>query len=119
MSVDARAVRKAVSSSAAMKAYGSPAGVSSVKEPRGVVLCRLGTEVSVDLKDVMEGVWEEAGVDEFVEDCDNLELLVRDEIGEMAGVLFEEGEVEDFGMATVTIFTPLLVLVLAGMKSVA
>lgn len=119
MSVDARAVRKAVNSSAAMKAYGSPAGVSSVKEPRGVVLCRLGTEVSVDLKEAMEGVWEETGVDEFVDDCDNLELL-RDEMGEIAGVLLGVGEVAGVcGMATVTIFTPLLVLVLAGIKSVA
>ena len=74
----------------------------------------------MDLKDAMEGVWEEAGVDELVEDCDSLELL-RDEIGERpAGVLLEEGEVDDdCGMARVTIFTPRLVLVLAGVKSVA
>lgn len=111
----ARAVRKAVSSSAAIKAYGSPEGLSSVKDPRGVMLCRLGTDVSVDCVDAIEGAWEEAGV-EAVEACDNLELL-REEMGERIGVLLE-GEVEG-GMAMVTIFTPRLVLVLAGMNRVA
>lgn len=79
----------------------------------------LGTDVSVDLKDAMEGVWEDDGV-EVVEDCDNLELL-RDEIGERTGVLLEGVLFEDepgCGMARVTIFTPRLVLVLAGMKRV-
>lgn len=114
MSVAARAVRKAVNSSAARKAYGSPEGLKSVKEPRGVVLWRLGTEVFVDATDAIEGVWEELGVD-VVEGCDSLELLYE-ETGERVGELSKI--MVDRGMARVTIFTPLLVLVLAGMKRV-
>ncbi len=43
--VAARAVRNAVSSSAAMNAYGMPAAVSNVREPLGVV----------DWEEVIEG----------------------------------------------------------------
>ena len=68
----------------------------------------------MDATDAIEGVWEELGVD-VVEGCDSLELLYE-ETGERVGELSEI--MVDRGMARVTIFTPLLVLVLAGMKRV-
>ena len=54
--MEARAVRKAVSSSAPRKAYGMPLEVRRVKEPRGVVVCEEANEGSADRELSIEGV---------------------------------------------------------------
>ena len=92
MAEAARAVRKAVSSSAFMNARGVPLLSSNVSEPRGVVLWEL----------VVEG---SALVFEVVETSVVLLLLL--------------GEDDEAGAeARETIFIPVEVLVLAGIKSV-
>ena len=72
MRVEARAVRKAVSSSAETMAYGVPKGVMRVRDPMGAVL-------SVDLRDgdgrkerfdmLVLGVF---GVEVVCEDCEEI-----------------------------------------------
>lgn len=73
MSVAARAVRNAVSSSAARKAYGTPEGENSVSEPCGVVLCELAAEESVSLRLAIDGLLEKEDVGEERElECSRL-----------------------------------------------
>lgn len=82
---DARAVRKAVSSSAFIKPSGVPELSRRVREPEGVV------------------DWDEA------RDGGELKVLFTE----------DESEVGAGAAASETIFTPVLVLVLAGMNRVA
>lgn len=91
--VEASAVRKAVSSVAAMKASGVPLGRRRVSVPMGVV------------------DWEEDSVDAVVEAAVD---VVEAEEGAMEGV---EG-VGPSGEASVTTLTPVVVVVRAGMNSV-
>lgn len=125
-----------MNSSAARKAYGVPEGENSVNEPRAVVLWELAEEsVSLRLaidrllekedageerelersRLAMEGVLEDEGV---WEDCE----LEKDDVVELDDVCERDtvlGEGDDSGiLSRVMIFMPLLVLVLAGMKSV-
>ena len=63
-------MRKAVISSALMKARGVPARSSSVRDPFGVVLCELAIDSGGMLVDVF--------VEEFVEDCSERERESRE-----------------------------------------
>ena len=115
--VDARAVRKAVISSASRKAYGMPVDVRSVREPRGVVVCEEATERSADGALDIEDVYEANVVDD-------LELEIEGDLGagellrgESMLNLLRLGVMDGTGaVARVMILMPLLVLVLAGMK---
>ena len=94
ISVDAKAVRNAVSSSALMNPRGVPALSRMVSEPRGVVLCELVTE-GFALGAGLLGV--------------RLLTLLVSEVVEGLGVGPD---------ASVTILTPVVVPVRAGMKRV-
>jgi len=123
MMVEARAVRKAVSSSAARKAYGLPLEVRRVREPRGVVDWEEANEGSVDLELAMEGVWDTEGKLDLglaVEgDCGAGDELLDELRGESMLSLLMLGSRDGFpARAKVRILMPLLVLVLAGMNSV-
>lgn len=81
MSVAARAVRNAVNSSTARKAYGVPEGENSVSEPYGVVLRELAVGDSVSLRLAIELEKDEVGEERELE---------RSRLA-MEGVLEDEG----------------------------
>ncbi len=121
--VEARAVRKAVSSSAARKAYGLPLDVRRVREPRGVVDWAEAHDGSVDLELAMEEIWDKVGTLDLeleVEgDFGAGDELLEELRGESMLSLLMLGSRDGFpAKAKVRILMPLLVLVLAGMNSV-
>jgi len=104
----ARAVRKAVSSSALIKAIGVPSGEKMLSDPRGVVLSELeiegvGCGTLAELEDDVVDT-EPRG------DCDGLD--------EERDSLSTPETVESSGAWSVTTFIPSPFSLLAGMKSV-